>query len=350
MEHLVIGERRVGPGEPPYVIAEVGSNHNGDMELARRLVDAAKASGADAVKFQSWTTTSLISRAEYERNTSYEDKKRHFGSLREMVERYQLTPEQHREVADHCARVGITFLSTAFSPTEVDLLVSLGVPCFKVASMDVNHLPLLRYLGSKGKPVIMSTGMASLGEIERAIGVLRESGSGPVALLHCVSIYPPDYEIIHLRNIPMLQAALGVPVGFSDHTVGIAIPLAAIAVGAAIVEKHFTLDRTMEGWDHWVSATPGEMATIAREGRNVFTALGRSERVVSPAEVEKRKKFRRGIVLRQAIPAGTRLAWGDLDYKRPGTGISPDEAVHVVGRTLRESRPVDHELTWTDLA
>ena len=334
----------------PFVIAEIGSNHNGDMALCRRLIDAAKAAGADAVKFQSWSSESLISKAEYERNATYGDKKRHFGSLRQMVERYQLTPEQQREASDYCATVGITFLSTGFSPSEVDLLDSLEVPCFKVASMDINHLRLLRHFGSKGKPVILSTGMASLGEIERALNTLRESGSGPLALLHCVSIYPPDYEMLHLRNIPMLRQVFGVPVGFSDHTIGTAIPLAAIAVGAAIIEKHFTLDKNMDGWDHWVSATPDELAIIVRDGRNIVTALGSSERVVSRAEAQKSRKFRRRVLLKRALAAGTILTWEDLEYKRPGTGIAPDEAGYVVGRTLRSDCQEDHELEWTDLA
>jgi len=216
--------------------------------------------------------------------------------------------------------------------------------------MDLNHLSLLRHAGSKGKPVIVSTGMASLGEIERAVNVLWEAGSGPVALLHCVSIYPPDYEIVHLRNILMLQQAFGVPVGFSDHTVGTAIPLAAIAVGATIIEKHFTLDKEMEGWDHWVSATPDELAVIVREGRNIVTALGSSERRVSLGEMEQRKKFRRRVVLKRALAAGTVLGWEDLDYKRPGTGIGPDEARYVVDRRLRNDCPADHELGWSDLA
>lgn len=350
MDCLDVAGRRIGPELSPYIIAEVGANHNGDMVLCRKLIDAAKAAGADAVKFQSWTADSLISKAEYGRNRKYDDAKRHFGSLLEMVERFKLTPEQHREIAAYCTTAGVTFLSTGFSPAEVDLLDDLGVPCFKVASMDVNHLPLLRHVGSKGRPVILSTGMATLGEIERAIDTLRGTGAGSICLLHCLSLYPPDYRLVNLRNIATLKAAFGVPVGFSDHTIGTAIPLAAIVAGACVIEKHFTLDRNLDGWDHWVSATPEELAVIVREGRNIVEAMGSGERRLSAEEWEKRRTFRRRVVLKCGLQAGAVLGWDDLDYKRPGTGIHPDEARFVVGRTLRVDTEDDHELEWTDLA
>jgi N-acetylneuraminate synthase len=346
MEKLNIKGRSVGAGELPYVIAEIGANYNGDMALCRRIIDAAKASGADAAKFQSWSKDSLICKAEYGRNTSYADKKRHFGSLEEMVEKYQFTPAQHREVAAYCREIGIEFLSSAFSPREVDLLESLGVPVHKIASMDVNNPHLLKHVAKTGKPVILSTGMATLGEIESALAALRGNGSGPVALLHCIAIYPPDYRDIHLRNIPMLQQAFDVPVGFSDHSMGVSIPLAAVALGACIVEKHFTLNREMDGWDHWISATPDELKVIVDEGKNVTLALGSSVRTVSPAELEKRKKFRRCIVAARALPQGHRIEPEDLDYKRPGTGIRPDEAPYVVGRVLGRAVGADEDLQW----
>ena len=168
MERLDFFGRLVGPGEPPYIIAEIGSNHNGDMDLCRTMIDAAKSCGADAVKFQSWSRSSLVSKAEYERNSSYSDKKKHFGSLEQMVEKYQLTPQQHREVADYCRKRDVTFLSSCFSPEEVDFLDELNVPAFKIASMDINNPPLLRYVASRSRAVILSTGMSSLGEIGRA--------------------------------------------------------------------------------------------------------------------------------------------------------------------------------------
>jgi N-acetylneuraminate synthase len=349
MEQLNLNGRLIGPGCPPYIIAEIGANYNGDMDLCRRMIDVARDCGADAVKFQSWSKTSLISTAEYARNTSYADKKRHFGSLEEMVERYQFTPEQHREVADYCRERGIAFISTPFSPEEVELLESLDVPCFKVASMDINYLKLLDYVGSKRRPVILSTGMATMGEIERAISTLRAAGSGPIALLHCISIYPPDARDIHLRNIPTLERTFDVPVGFSDHTLGTSVPLAAVALGACIIEKHFTLDKNMDGWDHWISADPAEMKTLVKEAKTVFESLGSNVRTVSTAEMEKRLRFRRRVVLKRALKSGDIITENDIDFKRPGNGIHPDETEYIVGRRLKRDCVIDQELDWGDI-
>jgi N-acetylneuraminate synthase len=350
MEKLTIEGKLIGPGEPPYIIAEIGSNHNGDMRLCKKLIDSAKKCGADAVKFQSWSKSSLISRAEYERNTSYSDKKKHFGSLEEMVEKYQLTPEQHYEVKKYCDKKGITFLSSCFSKEEVDLLTDLEVPALKIASMDVNHIPLLQYVASKHKPVILSTGMATLGEIEHAVQTLKKGGAGPISLLHCISIYPPAYETIHLRNMEMLNKAFDVPVGFSDHTLGTAIPLAAIALGACIIEKHFTIDKNLEGWDHAISADPSELEIIVREGKNIFNALGSTTRSVTGAEMEKRKKFRRSIIMSHAMKKGGKISIDDIEFKRPGTGIAPDEVDYVIGRSLNRNVLPDYELEWSDLS
>ena len=348
MELLTLRGRPIGPGCLPYIIAEIGSNHNGDMKLCRRLVEAARSAGADAVKFQSWSKSSLISKAEYARHPEYSDKKRHFGSLEEMVEAYQFTPAQHREIAAHCKGVGIEFLSSVFSPEEVDLLDSLDVPAHKVASMDVTHHPLLKYVAATGKPVMLSTGMATLAEVAEAVDILRSSGAGPLALLHCVALYPPEHKDVHLLNILTLQQTFDCVPGFSDHTSGTSIALAAIALGASVVEKHFTLDKEMEGWDHWISADPAELATIVREGQVIHEALGSLLRTVSDAELRKRLLFRRCIVARRALPKGHRLTEADLDYKRPGTGIGPNEAHYVIGRTLAVDVEEDHEFSWPD--
>lgn len=350
METLTIAGRRVGRGEPPYVIAEIGANHNGDMDLCRRIIDAAKECGADAVKFQSWSKRSLIGSAEFARNTRYAKADPSVLTLEQAVERYQLTPDQHREVAEHCGRIGITFFSSCFSREEVALLESLSVPAYKIASMDVNYLPLLDVVAATKKPVLLSTGMATLGEIETALLRLRAGGSGPVALLHCVSLYPCPPEAVNLRNIPMLELAFGVPVGFSDHTAGAWAALGATALGACLIEKHFTVDRELEGWDHAISADPPELAEIVSGARQVFQALGRSERVIGPAELEKRKAFRRRAVARRPLKAGQAVSAEDLDFKRPGTGIGPEELPRVVGRTLRRDFAEDEELEWSDLS
>jgi N,N'-diacetyllegionaminate synthase len=349
MKTIMFGEMEIGPGSPPYIIAEIGSNHNGDMKLCHRLIDAAADAGAHAVKFQSWSDKSLIAEEEYARNTEYSDKKKHFGTLKEMVTAYQLTADQHHEAHAHCKARGIAFCSTPFSVEEVDLLEELDVPFFKIASMDVVHLPLLRYVATKKRPIVISTGMATLGEIEEAVQTIRAEGNEQIVLLHCVSIYPPEYGAIHLRNMMTLQRAFDVPVGFSDHTLGTAIPLAAIAMGACIIEKHFTLDQDMEGWDHAISANPAQLMSIVTEGRNIFTALGESHRVVSPEEIEKRKKFRRSLVARRQLDRDHLLSEADLDAKRPGTGISPNELRYVLGRRLTCDVAADQVLHWEHL-
>lgn len=349
MKTVRLGDVEVGVGRFPYIIAEVGSNHNGDMNLCRELIDAAAQSGVQAVKFQSWTDKSLIAEEEYARNTEYSDKKRHFGSLREMVTAYQFTADQHRQAQAQCQARGIAFCSSSFSPEEVDLLHTLDVPFFKIASMDIVHLPLLKYTARKQRPLVISTGMATMAEIERAVETVRAEGNEQIVLLHCISIYPPEYETIHLRNMETLQGAFDVPVGFSDHTLGTAIPLAAIAMGACIIEKHFTLDQDMPGWDHAISANPEQMRTIVAEGKNVFTALGDARRTVSTAEMEKRKKFRRSLVTRYQLRRGHVLSYADLDAKRPGTGIGPDEMQYVVGRQLTSDLAADQVLHWEHL-
>ncbi|MCI0627127.1 MAG: N-acetylneuraminate synthase family protein [Acidobacteria bacterium] len=350
MEKLNIGGQMVGPGEPPYFIAEVGSNHNGDMDLCRRLIDAAAEAGANAVKFQSWSETTLIADEEYARNTEYTNKKQHFGTLREMVRAYQFTAERHRQAHAHCKARGIAFCSTPFSNEEVDLLEQLEVPFFKIAAMDIVHLALLKYVARKQRPVLISTGMATLGEIETAVETVRGEGNNKIALLHCVSIYPPDYDIIQLRNIQTMQQAFDVPVGFSDHTLGTAIPLAAIALGACIVEKHFTLDKEMPGWDHAISANPPELRTIVEDGKHICVALGSGVRKVGGAEIAKRRVFRRSLVARRALPRGHVLAEADLEAKRPGTGISPAEMRYVTGRKLALDVKRDQVIRWGDLA
>jgi len=349
MKPLKLGEVEIGPGRSPYIIAEVGSNHNGDMNLCRQLIDAAASAGAHAVKFQSWTDASLIAEEEYARNTEYSDKKKHFGSLREMVTAYQFTPDQHLEAHAHCRARNIAFCSTPFSMKEVDLLEKLAVPFFKIASMDIVNLPLLKYVASKQRPVVISTGMATMAEIEEAVETVRAEGNGQIVLLHCVSIYPPEYDTIHLRNMATLQRAFDVPVGFSDHTLGTAIPLAAIAIGACVIEKHFTLDQDMAGWDHAISANPDQLKTIVAEGKNIFFALGETRRTVSSAEMEKRKKFRRSLVARRKLDRGHTLTEADLDAKRPGTGIAPNEIAYVLGRRLVSDVGADQILLWAHL-
>lgn len=348
---MKLGNHKVQDFSIPYIIAEIGANHNGDMKLAKKLIDTAVDCGCNAVKFQSWTPESLIAKEEYDRNQRYNDSPhKHFGSLKDMVGKYYLRPRQHKELKEYCFKKGIVFCSSPFSVEEVDLLEELDVPFFKVASMDINNIDLLRYIARKQRPIILSTGMASLAEIENALRNIEQEGNSQIILLHCIAIYPPDYGDIRLNNIPMLRQTFGYPVGFSDHTTGTSIPLAAVTIGACIIEKHFTLDKGLPGWDHDISADPQEMKTIVQESKNIVKALGSYRRVVSPAEKEKKIKFRRSIVVSKNLETGHVLRTTDLVYKRPGTGIRPDEALYVIGRTLKRDVDKDELLRWEDLS
>lgn len=321
----------------PYIIAEIGANHNGDILLAKKMIDAAIECGSDAVKFQSWTPKTLVSNEEYAKNQKYNDSaKKHFGSLKEMIEKYYLTTEQHYELNDYCKSKNVDFCSTPFSNDETDLLESLNVPFYKIASMDINNYGLLKYVAEKGRPVVLSTGMSTLGEIEKAISIINQTGNDNIVLLHCISIYPPLYEDIHLNNIFMLQSTFGYPVGFSDHTIGTSIPLASVALGSCIIEKHFTLDKDLPGWDHEISANPYEMKIICTESKNIVKSLGNKNRTVSYAELEKRKKFRRSAVAKLNLEVGHVISESDLEFKRPGTGFGPDEIQLLIGRTIKE--------------
>lgn len=347
MKSIKIKEKVITNFCEPYIIAEIGANHNGSMDLAKEMIDAAVLAGADAVKFQSWTPVSLIAKEEYERNQKYDDSpKKHFGSLKEMVEKYYLREEQHYELKEYCDCKNIHFCSTPFSIQEADLLQKCDVPFFKVASMDINNIVLLKHLAQLGKPIILSTGMASLGEVDKALETLVKHGANELALLHCISIYPPAFEDIHLNNITMMQQTFGIPIGFSDHTIGTSIPLASVALGSCIIEKHFTTDKDLPGWDHEISADPNELKIICTESKNIAKSMGSFTKIVSQAEKEKRLKFRRSIVFVRDLPEGHILKEQDLSSKRPGTGVSPDLIENLIGRTLTRNVENDMLLKW----
>jgi N-acetylneuraminate synthase len=335
----------------PYIIAEIGANHNGDIILAKKMIDSAIDCGCDAVKFQSWQPDSIVSKEEYAKNQTYNDGdggKKHFGSLREMVEKYHLTIEQHHELNKYCNEKMVDFCSTPFTNSETDLLSEIGVPFFKIASMDINNYNFLEHVASKKKPIVISTGMSTLGEIEAAISVINKAGNDEIVLLHCISIYPPLFEDIHLNNICMLQKTFGYPVGFSDHTIGYSIPLASVALGACIIEKHFTLDKKMPGWDHEISANPEEMKIICHESKNIVKSLGSFTRTVSKAEQEKKIKFRRSAVAKTELEIGQILKSSDIDFKRPGSGIQPEQLNYLIGKKLKHKLEEDQLLKWSD--
>lgn len=335
----------------PYIIAEIGANHNGDMDLAKKMIDSAIECGCDAVKFQSWNKTSIASKTLYQENTVYNDsKKKHFGSLKEMVDKYYLRKEQHFELQNYCASKSVDFCSTPFSNEEVDLLDELNVEFFKVASMDINNYPLLKYLAQFSKPILLSTGMANLGEIEKAIKTIEIEGNSKIIILHCIAIYPPNNKDLNLKNISMLQNTFGYPVGFSDHSIGFVAPLASVALGACVIEKHFTTDKDLPGWDHKISANPKEMKIIVEGSKIIYESLGGFERIISKAEEEKKKVFRRSIVLNKNLKVGNIIGEEDIELKRPGTGFSPDDIKFIIGKKLKRDLEADYILTENDIA
>lgn len=340
-----IGSRKVGTGEPAFVMAEAGVNHNGSLELARQLVDAAADAGADAVKFQTFRAEQLVSRtapkAEYQRERTDATE-----SQLDMLRRLELPPEAHRELNSYCQQRGIIFLSTPFDRASADLLEALDVPAFKIGSGEITNRPLLEYVARKGKPVILSTGMSYLSEVNEAVRTMQESGCKELILLHCVSNYPAKASDANLRAMETMAAAFQVPVGYSDHTLGIEVPVAAVALGACLIEKHLTLDRSLPGPDHHASLSPAEFAEMTRAIRKVETALGDGRKQPMPAEVDVCRAARRSLVAACEIPAGTRIEEGMVAAMRPGTGLPPFLLPKLLGRVVRRRIGVGELLDW----
>ncbi len=334
----------------PYIIAEIGANHNGDMELAKRIIDEAACCGADCVKFQSWTKESIFSRKTYDDNFFLGDdyRNRDDYSLEQIVDRYHINEEKHAELKEYCDKVGIDFNSTPFSRKEVDLLVDeLNVPFVKVASMDLNNIPFLKYIAKKNKPIIMSTGLCGMTEINNAVECLEYAGCSEIVLLHCVSIYPPKDDEVNLNNIDMLRENYGYPIGYSDHTIGITAPIMSLAKGVKIIEKHFTLDKDMDGWDHKISANPYELKTICEAATIGYKMLGSYRRLVNESE-ERRNAFQRSIVAARKIKKGEIIHMEDIDFKRPGDGISPQYYEFILGKSAKKDLAYDEIIQLQD--
>jgi len=315
------------------IIAEAGVNHNGDLGLAKQLINAAADAGADLVKFQTFNADRQVTRtakkAEYQTQTT--DSKE---SQYEMLRRLELTPDMHRELIAHCATRNIGFFSTGFDIESVDLLVSLGQEYFKIPSGEITNLPYLRHIGELSKTVILSTGMATLGEIDAAIHSLEQTGTprANITVLHCTTEYPTPMVEVNLRAMKSISEAFGVAVGYSDHTHGIEVAIAAVAMGATVIEKHFTLDRKLPGPDHQASLEPGELKAMVAAVRNIEVALGDGVKRVTPSETRNKPIARKSLIAKQAIKAGETLTTENLTAKRPGTGISPMRWDDVIGR------------------
>ena len=325
----------------PYIVAELNSSHRGKIEIAKKMIDAAKECGCDAVKFQSWTDESLYSKTYYKQNPI----------ARRMVKGFELKSDDVVSLAVYAKEMGIDFASTPYSRSEVNLLIEqCHVPYIKVASMDINNLPFLEYIADKMIPIVLSTGMATLDEIKTAVHAIKARGNHQICILHCVSLYPVEYDSVNLNNLVMLKNEFqDCHIGYSDHTIGVEAACAATALGAVMIEKHFTLDSSVIGWDNQMATEPDMMSHLVKACHNVSKALGKYERSVTKAELEQRVKMRRSLIVTKNLPAGHIIGDDDLDAKRPGDGISVSELKNVIGKTIIRDIEADEILMPQDL-
>ena len=339
-----IGNRSVGDGEPCFIVAEAGANHNRDLSMGKELIDVAARAGADAVKFQTYSAETLYSKKTprftyLERQTSKE--------TWNLIKEIELPREWQAELAAHAAARGIAFFSSPFDYRAIDELDALGVPAFKIASFEIVDLPLIRYAAAKRRPMIISTGLATYEDVQDALEACWAAGNRDVVLLQCASLYPAPPARMNLRAIATLRQAFGVPVGLSDHTLGIHVASAAVGLGACVVEKHFTLSRSLPGPDHPFAVEPAELAEMVRQIREVEAALGDGRKLgPAPEEEEMHQKARRSLIAARWIPKGTRIERDMIAIKRPGFGIRPKFVDLVLGRVAKVDIDEDTVLTW----
>lgn len=323
-----------------YVIAEAGVNHNGDVNIAKKLCLAAKEAGANAIKFQTWVTEKIITKNV--KQASYQMKNtRNENSQFAMLKPLELSYNEFREVKAYCDNIDIQFVSTADEKDSLDFLIEIGIPFIKVGSGDIGNISYLRYIGTKHMPVILSTGMSSLADVEFSVRALRDGGAADIVLLHCTTNYPCPYDSINLYAMDTLRNAFGLPVGYSDHTIGIEVSIAAVARGAQVIEKHFTLDRSMEGPDHLASTEPKEFKKMVEAIRNVEKAFGTGIKEPTIGEREISKVVLKRIVARKPISAGMMIKEDDICVKRNNTGLPASAWDIVVGTKARKNFAAD---------
>jgi N,N'-diacetyllegionaminate synthase len=339
-----IADRMVGAGHPCFIIAEAGINHNGKLDMAIELVDVAVASGADAVKFQTFDPDTLVTKsagkAQYQKSGDNDTQ-----TFYDLLKSLQLPDSAFETLSRHCAQRGIIFMSKGYFK-ELDLLVRLGVPVLKIDSASAIYYSLLRKAAGYGLPVILSTGGCNLGEVEKALSVLAEAGNPPVIVLHCTTAYPAPVEQVNLRAMNTLREAFGVNVGLSDHSQGIEVSLAAVALGATAIEKHFTLDRSLEGPDHQASLEPAELTNLVNGIRKIEAALGQPRKRATSLELENLRIVRRSLVAERAIRAGERFSADSVTFKRPSGGLGEDMLEVVVGRVAARDIGEGEAITW----
>jgi N-acetylneuraminate synthase/N,N'-diacetyllegionaminate synthase len=340
---IKIGNKVIGENHPCFIIAEAGVNHNGDIKLAKKLVDIAVEAGADAVKFQTFHAEALVTATA--EKAAYQQETTGSGTQFEMLKKLELGEDNFKELAQYAKNRNIIFLSTPFDTGSVDLLARLGVPAFKIPSGEINNFALLKYIARRQKPIILSTGMSTLNEVAEAVKFLKKEGATDIVLLHCVTSYPARVEDTNLKAMETMRRRFKLPVGLSDHTTGIYVPIAAVALGACVIEKHFTIDRNMSGPDHRASLEPAELKEMVQAIRDVTKALGDGLKRPAGAEEAIKKIARRSLVAKVDIPAGTVITGDMLEVKRPGTGIEPKHIDTVIGKKTTEMIKAGEVLT-----
>lgn len=333
------------------IIAEAGVNHNGYLDLAKKLVDNAKECGADYVKFQTFKTDLLVSKVALKADYQSENTNDKVESQYDMVKKLELSYEDFTELKKYCDKCGIGFLSTGFDLPSIDFLKLLDIDYFKIPSGEITNLPLLKAIGHTGKPIIFSTGMSNMEEIREAITILVNAGAEKekITVLHCNTEYPTPMEHVNLKAMLSIGKELLIPIGYSDHTLGIEVPVAAVALGATIIEKHFTLDKTMAGPDHKASLEPVELKAMVTAIRNIEKALGSCEKKASASEIKNIAIARKSIHLNKALKKNHQITESDLVMKRPGDGISPLKIDEIIGKKTVASFPADHKLSISDI-
>ena len=337
----------IGDGEDVFVIAEAGVNHNGNMALGKKLIDVALEAGADAVKFQTFIADNVV--VHDAPTADYQKENTGLNNQYKMIKEMELSSDDFKELAEYSKNKGILFLSSPFDKESVDLLDKIGVPIFKIASGEITNYPLVEYIARKGKPIILSTGMSSLGEIENALEIIHSQGLNEVVLLHCVTSYPALIEDLNLKVIQTLKHAFKCPVGFSDHTIGITASLVAVTLGACIIEKHFTVDKNLPGPDHSMSLSPNELKELVNSIRRVEKALGDGIKRLTPLEAEIQRVVRRSIVSTVYIPKGMIITESMISIKRPSGGIEPKYYDLAIGKKAKRDIKPGELLYWSDL-
>ncbi len=331
-----------------YIIAEAGVNHNGDVDIALEMIDKAKECGADCVKFQTYKTDKLVTKkapkADYQVHNTHND-----DSQYSMLKKLELTFDDFRVLKDHCDKVGIDFMSTPFDIDSVDLLDNLGLDEYKMSSGDITNKHLLEYVADKQKPMIISTGMSTMDEVREAVSWIEKRGNNRITLLHCTSNYPAPYDEVNMNAMLTLADAFPYKIGYSDHTNGIIIPIMAAAMGATVLEKHFTLDKNMEGPDHKASIDVAEFKEMVHSVRIIESALGDGIKIPAKSELSTRNVARKSIIARYDLQKGDVIESGDLDIKRPGDGIPPKYIEEIVGRKLKRNVMAEQTLKFEDL-